>query len=192
VKAWSSILHLRRLSVLASVAALALGLSACGHKKNFPTIADSDALYVTAGHIAYQVQISRELNPYDVEDKEYLAGQSSPSPKPDEDWFAVLLRAENLTHSPLTTTDSFDIVDTQGKKYYPIPLNSQVNPLAWTAQTLKPQDTEPAPGSLASFGPTQGGALLFKINSSAYSNRPLTLRIHAPGQASPSTVSLDL
>jgi hypothetical protein len=87
---------------------------------------------------------------------------------------------------------SFDIVDTQGNKYYPVPVNPQVNPYAWTEQTLKPLGTEPAPDTTASFGPTQGRLLLFKINTSAYANRPLTLEINAPGQANPSSVSLDL
>ena len=37
-----------------------------------------------------------------------------------------------------TTTDSFDIVDTQGNQYYPVAINSQVNPYAWTPQALQP------------------------------------------------------
>ena len=45
---------------------------------------------------------------------------------------------------------------------------------------------------MAYYGPTQGGELLFRINDSAYSNRPLTLEIHAAGQAQPSMISLDL
>jgi hypothetical protein len=45
---------------------------------------------------------------------------------------------------------------------------------------------------VGAFGPTQGSELLFKINTSAYANRPLTLEIHAPGQTVPSAVTLDL
>ena len=37
-----------------------------------------------------------------------------------------------------------------------------------------------------------GRLLLFKLPTAVYSNRPLTLQIHAPGQTSPSTISLDL
>jgi hypothetical protein len=171
---------------------LVLGLAACGHKLSHPTTADSEGVYVDAGPITYQVQVSRQLNQYSVEDREYLAGVSTPAPKFGEEWFAVFLWAKNQTQSNQTTSNSFDIVDTQGHKYFPVPVNSQVNPFAWTAMTLRPLATEPIPDSPASYGPTQGGELLFKISDAAYSNRPLTLEIHAAGQPQPSTVSLDL
>ena len=107
-------------------------------------------------------------------------------------WFAVFLLAKNETQRTLTTSNSFDIVDTQGNKYYPVAINRAVNPFAWTAQTLRPLGTEPAPDSVASFGPTQGSELLFKLNNSVSSNRPLTFEIHAAGQTQPSSISLDL
>ncbi len=173
------------------MAVAAVGLSACG-RISHPTTADSEGVYVDAGPVTYQVQISRQLNPYSVEDRTYLTGQNSPPPRPDQQWFAIFLWAKNSTHSDQTTTDSFDIVDTQGHKYYPVPLNPQVNPFAWTSQTLAPDQTQPAPGSTASFGPTQGQELLFKLDNSVTSNRPLTFEIYAPGQPRPSSVSLDL
>lgn len=171
---------------------MSVGLGACGHKLSHPTSADSEGIYVDAGPLTYQVQLSRELNPYDIEDHEYLAGVSAPRPAPDEEWFAIFLWAKNETHSNQTTTDSFDIMDTQGRKYYPVAINPSVNPFAWTPQTLRPLATEPLPGSAAYYSATQGAELLFKLNNGAYSNRPLTLEIYAPGQSSPSTVSLDL
>ncbi len=167
-------------------------LSACGHKVADPTTADTEAIYVRAGELTYQVQISRQLNPYSAEDREYLAGVSATPPTPDQEWFAVFMWARNETGHPQTTTDSFDIVDTQGNTYYPVPINASVNPYAWTSQTLMPRGIEPAPDSVASFGPTQGLELLFKLNDSVYANRPLTLEIHAPGQPTPTSVSLDL
>jgi len=42
------------------------------------------------------------------------------------------------------------------------------------------------------LGPTQCGLLLFKLNTAVYSNRPLSLEIYAPGDARPSSISLDL
>ena len=182
----------RRLCILLGALLLALAVSACGHKEAHPTVADNEGFYVDAGPITYQVQVSRQLNQYSTEDKGYLVGVDATPPKPNEEWFAVFLWAKNQTGSDQTTTGSFDIVDTQGQKYSPIAINPQLNPYAWTAQTLKPLGTEPAPDSTASFGPTQGSELLFKLNTSAYSNRPLTLEIHAAGQANPSTVALDL
>jgi hypothetical protein len=182
---------LRRLVVVVAALLVVLATTACGRIAH-PTSADSEGVYVDAGPLTYQVQISRELNPFNIEDKEYLSGVSSPAPTKSQEWFAVFLWAKNSSHRNATTTDTFDIVDTQGNKYYPVSINSQVNPFAWTVQTLRPLGTEPAPDSAASFGPTQGGELLFKLNTSVYSNRPLTLEIYGPGDSKPAAVSLDL
>lgn len=181
----------RRLAVLAVLPVLALPLAACGRLSD-PTSADSEGVYVRAGAVTYQVQLSRQLNPSDSEDAGYLRGVKAPAPKPDEEWFVIFLWAKNETHTNQTTTDSFSIVDTEGTQYHPVAVDPAVNQFAWTAQTLRPLGTEPAPGSAAYYGPTQGGELLFKLNDSVYSNRPLTLNIYAPGQKNPSTVSLDL
>ncbi|MGI8863469.1 MAG: hypothetical protein ACR2JH_03580 [Solirubrobacteraceae bacterium] len=188
-----SVARLRRLaSLLAGALTLALGLAACGDKVSHPTVADNEGVYVDAGAVSYQVQVSRQLNPYNSEDRQYLNGVDSPPPKPDQEWFAVFLYAKNETHSNQTTTDSFDITDTQGNQYFPVAVNPSVNPYAWTAQTLQPLGTEPAPDTTAAFGPTQGALLLFKLDVSVYSSRPLTLEINSSDQAQPAVVSLDL
>lgn len=184
----------RRLLAIPCAALFALGLSACGHRSGDPRTADAnnDGDYVDAGPITYQLQVSRELNPYSLEDRSYLLGVSSTALTPQQEWYAVFLWARNQTGKSATTTDSFQIVDTQGNHYYPVAINTALNPYAWTAQTLAPSASEPAPGTPASNGPTQGRELLFRINDTAYDNRPLTLEIHAAGQAQPSTISLDL
>jgi hypothetical protein len=58
--------------------------------------------------------------------------------------------------------------------------------------TLEPSAKQPGADTTASYGPTQGQLLLFKLPTQVYSNRPLTLQIHAQGQSTPSTISLDL
>jgi hypothetical protein len=168
----------------------AVGLSACGQLSH-PTEADGEGVYVDAGPITYQVQISRELNPYATEDRQYLNGVSAATPKPDQEWFAIFLWAKNQSHGTATTSDRFDIVDTEGTRYYPVQINPQVNPFVWTSQTLKHGGTEPAPDSPGWFSSTQGLEVLFKLSNSVYSNRPLTLEIY-PQNGKPSTVSLDL
>jgi hypothetical protein len=183
--------RLRRPALIGGAVLAASGLAACGQISH-PTNADGEGIYVDAGPITYQVQLSRQLNPSSVEDRWYLKGQSTTPPTRAEQWFAIFMWAENQSESNATTTSSFDLVDTQGHKYYPIPINSSVNPFAWSPQTLAPNAQEPTPGSPAYFDTSQGGELLFKLNNSIYSNRPLTLEIHAPGQATPSSVSLDL
>jgi hypothetical protein len=189
---------LRRRAALAAAALLALGLTACGHKESHPTFADNEGVYVDAGPLTYQVQISRELNPLNVEDKEYLAGVTAPATRPSEMWFAVFVWAKNNTDASHTTagTDSFDIVDTELHHYYPVAINPSDNPYAWNPQTLKPLNTYPVPDSTAYFGPTQGAELLFKLpisgETAVFANRPLALEIHVPGQEKASRISLDL
>jgi hypothetical protein len=187
----------RRARILACTLALAAGLAACGHKEAHPTVADANnnGGYVDAGPVTYQLQISRTLNPYNIEDSQYVKGvpPGYPPPTATQQWYGVFLWAKNQTSKPQTTTDKFVIEDTQQNKYYPIPLNTNENPYAWTSMTLQPLGTEPAPGSTAYFGPTQGGLVLFKINDSAYDNRPLTLYILGPaGQKRLASISLDL
>lgn len=197
----------RRLLTALSALVLAVGVSACGNKVAHPHSepdvdgSASSGFYVDAGSpaVTYQVQISRELNPYDTEDKTYLQGVSAAnlSLSPSQEWFAVFLKAWNQSNVPITTTSKFTISDTQGNVYYPIPLNTAENDLAWTPTRLRPNQSQPLADSPGWYDSTQGNLLLFKINNdmsneSAYSNRPLLLNIYAAGQAKPSQISLDL
>ncbi|MGO9753583.1 MAG: hypothetical protein ACLP8S_17365 [Solirubrobacteraceae bacterium] len=176
--------------------ALAAGVGACGvgHKVSHPRTADGEQIYIDAGRATYQVQLTRALNPYETEDRQYLAGLAPAQLvlAPDQLWFGVFVWAKNQTNSVVHTTDTFSISDSAGTVYYPIALNPTVNPYAWTSQRLAPGATQPTPGTTAYYGPTQGGLLLFKLSDAVYSNRPLTLNIYAAGQSRPSTVSLDL
>lgn len=166
-------------------------VAACGTISH-PTSVDGEQEYVDAGPVTYQVQLSRQLNPFNAGDRQFLAGVSAPGPTATQMWFGIWMWALNQTKSDQTTTDTFDLEDSSGYKYYPIAINRQLNPLAWGPQSLAPSGTEPAPGTAAWSVPPQGGLVLFKLNNSVYSNRPLTLQIYAPGQTKPSTVSLDL
>lgn len=184
----------RRLSAAGAAIALAVALSACGSSRiNHPTTADQGNLYVWAGPMTYQVQVTRELNPYSTEDAEYLAGVPGAQTIPGSDlWFGVFLWAKNQSGHRAATTDHITVTDSSGTVYNPVTLNPQLNQYAWTSQQLGPDGTEPAPDTTASYGPTQGGLLLFKLSDSVYANRPLTLNIYAPGSTKPTTVALDL
>jgi hypothetical protein len=186
----------RRLGPIAAAAAASLAVGACtiNHKLWNPHYADNPALYVNAGRVTYQVQISRALNPWATEDSAYLAGVSPTllTLAPDQLWFGVFLWAKNQTHDTVTTTDTFTVRDSSGTVYRAIPILSYANPWAWTARSLQPGGTEPGPDTMASYGPTGGGLILFKLNDSVYSNRPLTLNIYAPGRSFPTRISLDL
>jgi hypothetical protein len=186
----------RRLWTIASALILAFGVAACGHKQAHPSVADANnnGGYVDAGPLTYQLQISRVLNPYSTEDSQYVRGlpAGTPAPTPQQQWYGVFLWAKNQTNKPHVTVDNFVVVDTQGNRYYPLKLNPELNPYAWTSQRLAPLQTQPGPDTTASFGPTQGQLLLFKIGNSAYANRPLTLDILGSSNQKLATISLDL
>lgn len=157
--------------------------------------ANNDGTFINAGNVVYQLQISRELNQYSPEDKSYFIGLPKNAAKltPSQLWFGVFLWAKNQTKQPAATANTFDIVDTEGNHYYPLGVNPSANGYAWTPQILKPGGIEPGENTQASFGPTQGGLLLFKLNNTVYDNRPLTLEIRGgPAHKVWSTISLDL
>ncbi|MDQ6732465.1 MAG: hypothetical protein M3022_19800 [Actinomycetota bacterium] len=185
----------RRLNTVVCTALLAVGVAACGQQAH-PRVADANnnGGYVDAGPVTYQLQVSRILNPYSTEDRQYVAGLPSGTtlPNAQQSWYGVFLQGVNQTKQPQTTTDNFVITDTQGNHYYPLKLNPTANQYAWTSESLAPLQIEPKPGTTASFGPTQGGLLLFRIGNSAYSNRPLTLEILGSGNQPLASISLDL
>lgn len=189
-------MRVRRLWIVACALTLGLGLGACGDKVAHPHVADAnnDGDYVDAGPLTYQLQISRVLNQYSTEDSQYVKGlpAGTTAPTASQQWYGVFLWAKNQTSKPHTTTDNFVMVDTEGNKYYPVKLNPDLNPYAWTSETLAAQQTEPIPDSTAFYGPTQGQLLLFKIGTSAYANRPLTLQILGSSNQKLATISLDL
>jgi hypothetical protein len=196
----ASSLSSRRLLAVAAVPVAVIGLAACGNKKSHPTIASAgpegsaaSGFYLDAGPITYQLQVARQINPYDTEDHNYLQGVNAPlDPGANYLWFVVFLRAINQSGHPATTSGHIQIIDTQGNVYTPIPISQSANPLAYAPTLLAPGSTDPAPNSMASLDFAQGLELLFKMDQVVYSNRPLTLQIFAPGQAKASRIQLDL
>jgi hypothetical protein len=186
----------RRLPLAAATLLCALALAACGGSKQPTTHGESEGAYIQAGPLVYQVQLSRELNPQNVEDREYLDGLPAGTPEPagDEEWFGVWLRVENDDDAAHPAAADFKIVDTLGTEYEPFVLPAS-NPLSYQAHEVEGQDGQPLlpdPESAAGGGPVQGSVLLFKLNTSVYANRPLELEIQPPDGGEPSRVVLDL
>lgn len=181
--------------MLACAALLLVGLGACG-RENDPPSSENDGVYEQAGNITYQLQISRQLNPYTTEDSQYVKGVLPPAQgtlAPDQLWYGVFMWAKNQTKKPVVANQRFDIIDTTGRVYHPLTLSRNLNPFRWTfGQTLLPGATLPTPGTTAFWGPTQGNLLLFKLNNDVYNNRPLTLQIRGPSGTLETTIELDL
>jgi len=184
---------LRRL-VATTIAAVATAttFAACGSNEE-PTHAATEGIYVNTGDLKYQVQISRQLNPTDFEDRDYLVGlPAGTTLGPREAWFGVFLRVFNKTNTPHESARRFVITDTTGKAFQPIALNTAVNKVAFTSQVIRGGDQNPVPGSLARENLTQGGLILFKVPEASFANRPLELHIVPPGGGQEATVDLDV
>ncbi len=184
--------------LLTSALIAALSLSACGSADNIETSGTYageggvSAPYLTLGPLVYQVQISRQLNPFDEEDSEYLAGLSPAQARlaPGEEWFAVFIQVHNDTSHPQPAATALALSDTQGYRYTPvIPVGP--NPYIYTGGVVAADGQIPGPNSTAAFGPTQGALLLYKLKVFSLNNRPITIRIIDPTNPS-QTASAEL
>jgi hypothetical protein len=171
----------RRLLMLLALAA-ALVVGGCGSKEDTRTFAATEGPYLDVGDLKYQVQISRLLNPADIDDANNLRNLPAGTlpPKADEAWFGVWIRVENTdSEKPLPTATQFQIRDTQGNVYKPY---AQVgNAFAYTPiERLKQGEVLPDPNGPAGFSPIQGSLVLFKLTYETLQNRPLVFRITSP------------
>lgn len=189
----------RRLAVLLTAVAATAGLSACGNKHDVVHEAETEGIYVDVGELKYQVQISRQLNPTNVEDKGYLTG-IGPFDRTlgaDNVWFAVFIRVENSNQDQVArSATKFELHDTQENVYDPIRLGRE-NVFAYRASTVPKaaaykSGLNPSPDSAASEGPTQGALLLFKVPRQTLDNRPLELIISPPSGGEEGTITLDV
>jgi hypothetical protein len=183
---------LRKLVLLAFVAVFVAGCG--GYKTAVTTIAETEGVYVDVAGLTYQVQLSRYLNPGDVEDKQYLQGLPpgvSPQLPGDEIWFGVWMRVKNYSGGPLMPTDKFVIEDTEGNKFEPVPLDSATNVFVYDPILLQQSQVLPTPDTAASSGPIQGSLILFRLKTTSLQNRPLKLSIEHEG-ADSAEVDLDL
>ena len=181
--------RLSRKTLLALLAVLAaLALVACGDSHTRVTTgtyaggSGKNAPYLNVGPLVYEVQISRELNPYDTEDSAYLAGLTPAQRqlRPGEEWFAVFMQVYNDTGLPHPVATDLRVSDTEGNVYLPI-VPDATNLFAYRAGYVPPGNRVPAPDTVAFAGPTQGAVLLYKIRVASLDNRPLTLKIVEPG-----------
>jgi hypothetical protein len=181
---------LRKLVFLAVFTALFAG---CGNKTELTTVAETEGVYVDVAGLTYQVQLSRFLNPGDVEDAQYLQGLPlgmSPQLPGDEIWFGVWMRVKNYSDEALTPTNEFVITDTEGNEYRPVPLDRKTNVFVYQPIELLHAQVLPTPDTAAASGPIQGSLILFRLKTDSLQNRPLRLSIEQNGQSG--EVDLDL
>jgi hypothetical protein len=172
---------------LALCAALVLGACGDAHTRvttgTYAGASGKNAPYLNVGPLIYEVQISRQLNPYNVEDAQYLSGLTPAQRElqPGEEWFGVFMQVYNNTGAahPVATGPNVTIADTEGNVYEPI---IPANAFAFRPGLVASKGQVPTPNTIAADGPTQGALLLYKIKVVSLDNRPLTLRIVDPTQ----------
>ena len=173
----------------------ALALSACGNKPQIRTEGLTEGTYLNVGPLTYQVQISRQLNPHDIQDRSYLVGipAAQQGLKPDEVWFGVFLRVENETGLAHPPANDIQIVDTQEESFRPVPLNV-TNLFAYRSTSQVPaNEVVPLPDTPAFDTPIRGALVLFKLTLTSLGNRPLELHIVArTGRQQTGIIDLDV
>lgn len=183
--------RLRKSSALLALLLLAaFALSACGNSDTKVTTgtyageSGQNAPYLNVGPLVYEVQLSRELNPANVEDAAYLQGLTPLQRKllPGQEWFAVFIQVYNHSSVAHLGATSITISDTQNNLYSPIVPN-QTNQFAYRGGFILANSQIPAPSTIAANGGTQGALLLYKIRVVSLDNRPLTIHIVDPKDA---------
>jgi hypothetical protein len=200
------------LIVLALALCAAVVAAGCGGDDEELNVVEGEPLEL--GDLAYNVQITRFLNPDDAEDEGYLAGQERPDP--GMAYLAVFLTIENDAGEAQDVPYAFRVRDTQADPtatsgtgiYSPIP-SASVYALQLPGQdqsaaggitpgevddlqpTKVPADGEiPIPDSTAAEGVIGGAMLLFLVDQEVAENRPLELSV--PGEDDSGTIELDI
>jgi hypothetical protein len=172
-----------RRCALVLTAAAALLVAGCGNKTAITTEAPTEGIYLDLGGMKYQIQMSRYLNPTDVEDRSYVAGLPAGVAAGNGDvWFGIWMRVQNEGKTARPMATQYEIHDTQGAVYRPVPLDAKSNPFSYQPGNVQPGDVFPLPDSAAGNGPIQGSLLLFRIKADSLQNRPLELRITQAGK----------
>jgi hypothetical protein len=178
---------LRKLPPLLLACAALVALGGCGdsHKKTttgtYAGESGANAPYLDVGPLKYEIQQSRQLNPFNSEDSKYLTGLTAEQAKlePGQEWFGVFVQVYNTGSSAAPAAATMSISDTQGNVYQPLkPTGS--NEYAYHGGVVQGKGQIPEPDTPPYFGPTQGAMLLFKIQTESLSNRPLEVKIADP------------
>src|SRR5688572_17794333 len=98
--------RLRRPLAVLAVLLVSGGLAACGkHHDEEAKIQhiEGEGFYLSLGELKYQVQGSRQLNPFDLQDKALLEGVPADEQQLEDDevWFGVFMQVENESDEPL-------------------------------------------------------------------------------------------
>lgn len=178
-----------RFAAAVALVGAGLVLAACGG--SYSGISDKDIVEegktFEVGPLRYNVLFSRQLNKFDVEDRAYLVGK--PAPEPGKTYLGVFLKVRNTDEdSSHRIPDSFEIIDTDGKRFEN--LDSRSIFALETGARIGPDQTVPAPNSTAATGPIQAALLVYLVEDEVLELRPVDLEVE--GDDKTVKVELDL
>ena len=176
--------RLRAFAGLLAIAALALPIAGCGEEEHETDVPEGEPLEL--GEMAYDVQISRFLNPDAPDDVEYLEG--APPLEAGEQYFGVFMEITNDGDEANVVPYPFKIVDTRGNVFVQERID---NPFALDpGAPIEPGEIEPGPETPAANGPIEGALVLFALPETAAEDRPVKLEV--PGPDGGGEIELDL
>lgn len=168
----SARLLLRLLLVIVAVAAIAM----TGCEKEAKPIESKEGGRIYLDGLFYQVQLSRQLNPNDVEDSFYLVDK--PAPAAGEAYFGVFMRVDNedTYHTVMPIgIEKMMIKSAAGREFEPIEVSAEG--WGYEPEPIGQGARIPIPDTPASGGPIGGSLILFKLTYDDLDARPLELEI---------------
>ncbi|HTQ68478.1 MAG TPA: hypothetical protein VMI13_07275 [Solirubrobacteraceae bacterium] len=173
------------LAALGLVTVMLLGGCGSSHSRvstgTYAGESGANAPYLDVGPLIYEVQISRQLNPWNSADSTYLQAVAPAQARllPGQEWFGVSLQVYNDTTKGLLATNAITLTDTQGNVYRPVQVGP-TNLFAYRGGLVPSKGMLPVPGTPSRVFGAQGQLLLFKIATISLDNRPLEIRIINP------------
>ena len=178
-----------RLASLLAIAAIAFSASGCD--KDVQRLeSKNEGTRIYLGNAFYQIQISRMLNPKDVEDSYYLEGQ--PAPAKGDTYFGVFMYVTNEDSEKRVLpigTDKMKIHTASGDEFEPIPVKAAG--WGYAPSPIGKDAMLPVPNTPAFVGPIRGGLILFRVSQAALDARPLELEING-GKDKKGSIKLDV
>jgi hypothetical protein len=164
------------LAAAMAVAALALGLAACGEEQETEVVEGEP---IELGDLHFNVQLTRFLNPDDREDAEYV--EDLAPPPPDTSYLGVFMEVENEGDDPirLPSEEQMEVKDTTGEVYHPIETETVFG--FDFGEELEAGDSIPLEDTAAASGPNQGQVVIFLVDDVVSENRPLAHAHEAAG-----------
>jgi hypothetical protein len=167
-----------------------LGLAGCGSQT--PDQSAPSGNTVTQDGVAYTVEISRALDPFEPDDRAAIAGLPHDASLEGQDitLVGVFLQAQNNGSGVRRAVAAPELVSAEGQRYRPLPVAAG-NAYDYHGGPLAAGAVIPGPTSLGAQSATDGAALVYRLPTSVFlTDRPFAIAFGTGAHAA--SVQLDL